>query len=210
MSARQFFLLPAVCLLLAYPSPSVAGSPAATGLPRPRTDALGDPLPEGAIARFGTARLRHPNGVKALAFSPSGKLLASAGWNNEIRLWDPATGKPRGQFQGHGVTVRAIAFAPDGRTLVSASSDGTVRLWDIARRRQLRELIRDAYAPTFVAFAAGGRTVAALGQGSFWNWETATGKELSRIQDRFWVDSGHEVALSADGKALFAPFDYQR
>jgi hypothetical protein len=64
---------PAACLVLALACPS---SPA--GDARPAADRYGESLPAGAVARLGGRRLKHPNALFAVAFSPDGRILASA------------------------------------------------------------------------------------------------------------------------------------
>src|SRR5207248_4333544 len=49
------------------------------------------------------------------AFSPNGKLLATAGGDGTVRLWEVATGRELRQLQGHRGAVYAVAFSPDGR-----------------------------------------------------------------------------------------------
>src|SRR4051812_13691687 len=83
-------------------------------------------------ARLGTADLRHGGVVRSLAFSPDGKLLASAGHDRLVSLWSVATGKELARCAGHEADVTCVSWSPDGRTLVSGADDGTVRLWDAA------------------------------------------------------------------------------
>jgi WD40 repeat protein len=66
-------------------------------------------------------------GMTALAFAPDGKLLASAGADKTIGLWNVDTGTLRKRFAGHPRGVTAVAFSADGRMLASGSPDGTVR-----------------------------------------------------------------------------------
>ena len=78
--------------------------------------------------------------VFGVAFSPDGRLLATASSDETARLWDPATGDCLRTLTGHDSSVGGVAFSPDGRLLATAGSDGTARLWDPATGDCLRTL----------------------------------------------------------------------
>ena len=83
----------------------------------------------------------HAGPVTAVAFSPDGKLLATAG--NAIKLWDVSSGKQLRALAGHSPMyplpsmVSSIAFSPDGKYLASGGMDNQIKLWDVASGREL-------------------------------------------------------------------------
>lgn len=108
--------------------------------PRPPQNPDGDPLPPGALARLGTTRFRHGDGVKELSYSPDGKLLLSTspGRPGGARIWNVADGKCRRQFN-EGIYSSA-ALSPDFEAIALGVWDGMVELRNPATGGLLRRI----------------------------------------------------------------------
>jgi WD40 repeat protein len=171
------------------------------------TDRYGDLLPEGAVTRLGTVRLRHSERITTVAYSLDGKTLFSGGCDNVIRMWDVATGKELRRFQGHTSAVMAVALSLDGRLLASGGNDGMIRLWQVAAGREVFASRGHMGSAVFcITLSPDGKTLASGGGGNGDSalalWDLATGRELHRLgRTTYEVRAVAEARLTREAKA---------
>src|SRR5437899_1269328 len=125
MFPRTMNTAPVLLLLLATGTGAEAPKPK-----QPRLDLHADPLPEGAIARLGTVRMRHSHTISGAVFSSDGKSIIAADYHSGVHVWDVAVGKEVRRLYQNEYYCNCLALSPDGRTLAVALGDCSVRLCD--------------------------------------------------------------------------------
>jgi RNA polymerase sigma factor (sigma-70 family) len=177
----------------------------------PRTDALGDPLPDGAVARMGSLRLYHGAEVRRVALSPDGKLVASTDRDGSNRLWDPATGR---ELDLAPDLKTAFVFAAGDRLLAAVRLPGGYRLTDLATGKavepegldveglkQRAEDLDRRETPSL-----DGRVIAVRQDKGLKLLDAATRKELPALEG-VPKEQGWSAAFSPDAKLLAVPYD---
>jgi WD40 repeat protein len=191
----------ALLALLAAPYPRDAAAGEAR---KPRLDLFGDPLPEEAVARLGSARLRHPGiGRRSFLFSPDGKQIVSS---TRDRLWisDTATGKLLRRFDfDHGSIRNSCRHMGDSIICADVSNAGivTVQVLDAATgqlRRRLR--IKEPAAVLSIAVSSDGKRLVVPQRNANQLYDTTTGEMVQRIPVKGLA--GWSLAFAADGKSI--------
>src|SRR5262249_55427450 len=122
-----------------------------------------------------------PLGVRALAFAPDGRTLASVGTGDkEVKFWDVSTQKQTATLAGHEVGSTCLAYSPGGALIAAGSRDGTVFVWEEHSGRVLAHLTAHQGAVWSLAFSPDGQTLATVGEdrlGKLWDLRTLAAQQ---------------------------------
>lgn len=147
--------------------------------------------------------LRGPtDGLSKAVFSPDGKRVAIAGWDNTAIIWDAQTGAQLAVLSGHTDSLRDAEFSPDGSLLVTASDDKTARIWDVGSGRMEVELSGHKDGLRTASFSPSGRFVLTTGGGAARVWRVKNGHTVYKFEERdFYIN---RAVFSPDGNLIAA------
>ena len=160
---------------------------------------------------LGQLNLGPGGNASSVAFSPSGRLLATAA--DDVLLWDTRTHQRVGApLVGHRASVNTVAFSPDGKTLASSDYDSSsttatsILLWNMKAFNSFsRTLVRHHSRINSLAFNPTGDTLAVGGDADsvvFWNVHTGQSSEVA-LRGRFnHMPAVSKLAFSPDARVL--------
>uniref|UniRef100_A0A8C9LMA4 Notchless protein homolog 1 n=1 Tax=Piliocolobus tephrosceles TaxID=591936 RepID=A0A8C9LMA4_9PRIM len=155
-----------------------------------------------AVTRCTSSLDGHSEAVISVAFSPTGKYLASGSGDTTILLWDPSTGKQVGRtLAGHSKWITGLSWEPfhanpECRYVASSSKDGTVRIWDTTAGRCERILTGHTQSVTCLRWGGDGLLYSASQDRTIKVWRAHDGVLCRTLQGHsHWVNT---MALSTD------------
>lgn len=154
--------------------------------------------PPGAVLE---RREGHSDPVRACAYSPDGRSIVSASFDNTLKVWDATSGRALLTLYEHTTEVTDCMYSPDGRSIVSSSWDKTLKVWDATSGRALLTLIGHSEGVLACAYSPDGRLiVSGSGDKTLKVWDVVSGRTLHTL-------SGHSgsvraCAFSPNGRSI--------
>lgn len=123
----------------------------------------------------------HEGRITGAAFSPDGKLVATASLDHTARIWTVKDGSTVAILRGHRDELTAVAFSSNGQSLLTASRDGTARIWSVLDGKERVVLRGHTGATTSAQFSPNGLYVltASTQDGTARLWAAQTGREMA-------------------------------
>lgn len=144
--------------------------------------------------------MKHGSEINSIDFSPDSRLIASAGEDHRVHIWDSQTGERLTSLVGHKNEVMRVRFASDGFRIVTASLDRTACIWEVGTGKVVHQLPHNGEVidvdisadSQWIATASRDRTAMI--------WSATSGKP--HVRSLFHEQGVRNVVFSPDGKRL--------
>jgi WD40 repeat protein len=169
-----------------------------------RTDRYGDPLPEGAVARIGTTRLRHAAAVTSLAFWPDGKRISSASMWFDVGVWDARTGQSLAFRSREEKRLLRAAVSPDGSLFAGRTDNGELGVQEALSGKILHRFAGKKDLCDGLVFSRDNRWLASAdSDGNIFLWDLQSGKLAHQFKTKPQDTFDHFChAFTPDGKVF--------
>ncbi|MBE3561498.1 MAG: PD40 domain-containing protein [Ktedonobacteraceae bacterium] len=157
----------------------------------------------------------HTAAVKAVAWSPDGKLIASGDLYGNISIWRTASGETTLRYTGHSGRITALAWSPDGRFIASSSASGawsalagrradySVHVWHADSGKLLCQYTQHTAPVTALCWSPDGKQIASTGDDMTVRvWQPQTGNITTTHQSHRRPLAS--LAWSPDGKPIIS------
>ncbi|HLN26446.1 MAG TPA: hypothetical protein VK395_01735 [Gemmataceae bacterium] len=141
--------------------------------------------PESWDENHAASSLSETDGVSAVTFAPSGSLVASAGYDGKVRLWNAQNGLEVSCFEYPYAKATALEFSPDGRYLASGYADGVLMVWPTSVRVRNGRILENRLSADEIASCwrqLGETTSAAIVYESAWRLVSAPGESVAALR----------------------------
>ena len=176
--------------VFSHASSGSTATPTATSTPKPP--------PRGTT--LNTYR-GHSRKIRALAWSPNGRRIATASDDYTAQVWDATIGSHAVVYRGHSSYVEGVAWSPDSTRVVSGSADGTAQIWDATTGKHLYTYRGHNQWVNRVGWSSDGTRIVSCDQfsggGTVRVWDASTGNTI--VTYRGHTNGVFAAAWSPDG-----------
>jgi WD40 repeat protein len=156
-------------------------------------------LLDRSVPNFKAIMRGHTKPVSSAEFSPDGRFVVTASYDDKAWVWEASTGKSVAELRGHTGPVFSAVFNPDGSLVVTASFDNTARVWEATTGNSIAELRGHTDQVSSAVFSPDGSLMVTSSRDNTARvWEATTEKSIAELHGH--TDQVRRAAFSPDSR----------